>query len=68
MMQEMEDSDFTDPVEVRDNMAADSAVEPRPDAGVGEPPAGHRYYEDSREGFFKAWSKVVHAEDKEIFW
>ena len=73
-MQEMEDFDFMDPVEVDDDLAADPAVDLGPDADAGErragsgPGAAGRYYEDSHEGFFEAWSKVVHAEDEEIFW
>ena len=40
MMQEMEDFDFMDPVEVDDDLAADPAVDPGPDADAGERRAG----------------------------
>ena len=69
MMQEMEDFDFMDPVEVDDDLAADPAVDPGPEADAGERRAGsgpswRAGIMKIRMRAFKAWSKVVHAEDE----
>jgi hypothetical protein len=52
-------------------MQAGNSTDIEPSSGVLDAPEpaaqGHRYYEDSHEGFLRAWKKVVYAETQAVF-
>jgi hypothetical protein len=52
-------------------MQAGNGADIEPGFGVPDAPEpaaqGHRYYEDSHEGFLRAWKKVVYAETQAVF-